>query len=294
MLVIDDLHELDSSEEVRCLEHLLARMPPHLRVVLTSREEPQLGLHRLRLTGELTEIRAPDLRFSPEETRELFGERDRALGGGAGLLHERTEGWAAGLRLAAMSLAGPGPRAVREISQAASARSRATWWPRYSTASRRRSELLRTSILDRVSGPLADLLTGGSGSERILHGLEEANAFVTSLDPALLVSSSACSPTSCGWSCDAPTPRASTPCGRPPPGTRNTGIQWRRFVTPRRPRIGGTPRLLTDSYISLFLDGRRATVRGLLADFPPEAATTDPELAIALRAPGCSHADRKR
>ena len=84
VLVIDDLHELDSSEGLRCLEHFLARMPPQLRVVLTSREEPQLGLHRLRLAGELTEIRAPDLRFSPEETRAVRGERDRALGRGAG------------------------------------------------------------------------------------------------------------------------------------------------------------------------------------------------------------------
>ena len=107
-----------------------------------------------------------------------------------------------------------------------------------------RELLLRTSILDRVSGPLADLLTGGSGSERILHGLEEANAFVTSLDPAR------------SWfryhrlfadllrlELRRTDPASINPCtGRPPPGTPNTGIQWRQFVTPRQPRIGGTPR----------------------------------------------------
>ena len=138
-----------------------------------------------------------------------------------------------------------------------------------------RELLLRTSILDRVSGPLADLLTGGSGSERILHGLEEANAFVTSLDPAR------------SWfryhrlfadflrlELRRTDPASINPMHRKAAAWyAGHGHQWRRFVTPRRPRIGGTLRLLTDSYISLFLDGRRATVRGLLADFM-EAATT--------------------
>ena len=253
-------------------------MPPHLRVVLTSREEPQLGLHRLRLAGELTEIRAPDLRFSPEETRELFEGSGTALSEEAlVLLHERTEGWAAGLRLAAMSLTDhPDPERFVRISQAASARSRATWWPRLDRQPAEvRELLLRTSILDRVSGPLADLLTGGSGSERILHGLEEANAFVTSLDPAR------------SWfryhrlfadflrlELRRTDPASINPCtgaaawyaghGHPVEAIRHAQAaeDWRH-----------APRLLTDSYISLFLDGRRATVRGLL-DFPPEAATT--------------------
>ena len=81
----------------------LGRLPANLRVVLTSREEPQLGLHRLRLTGELTEIRGTDLRFSHEETRELLEASGIAVSDEAvALLHERTEGWAAGLRLAAI------------------------------------------------------------------------------------------------------------------------------------------------------------------------------------------------
>src|SRR4029453_2300975 len=72
VLVIDDLHELRSEEAQKLLELFLASMPPKVLAVLTTREDPRLGLHRLRLTGELTEIRAPDLRFSVDETREVL------------------------------------------------------------------------------------------------------------------------------------------------------------------------------------------------------------------------------
>ena len=71
-LVIDDLHELDSEDALAWLEMLLARLPAQLRVVLATREEPALGLHRLRLAGELTELRGPELRFSLDDTRALF------------------------------------------------------------------------------------------------------------------------------------------------------------------------------------------------------------------------------
>ena len=71
-VVIDDLHELDSEDALAWLETLLARLPAQLRVVLATREEPALGLHRLRLAGQLTELRGPELRFSLDETRALF------------------------------------------------------------------------------------------------------------------------------------------------------------------------------------------------------------------------------
>src|SRR6201995_4042300 len=106
-LVVDDVHELGSAEALRQLELLLMRAPPELRFVLATRDDVRLGLHPLRLEGELAEIRAPDLRFSLGEARELFegagvGLPERAVV----LLYERTEGWAAGLRLAGVSLAG--------------------------------------------------------------------------------------------------------------------------------------------------------------------------------------------
>jgi LuxR family maltose regulon positive regulatory protein len=106
-LVIDDLHALDSAEALRQLELLLMRAPTALRFVLASRRSLRLGLHRLRLDGQLTEIRAASLRFSRDEARALLEAAGVRLSESAlAVLHERTEGWAAGLRLAALSLTG--------------------------------------------------------------------------------------------------------------------------------------------------------------------------------------------
>jgi LuxR family maltose regulon positive regulatory protein len=187
-LVIDDLHELGSAEARQQLELLVMRAPAELRFVLASRHDMRLGLHRLRLEGELTEIRADDLRFSPADAGALFAAAGVELAGPAlALLVDRTEGWAAGLRLAALSLAGHADPERFAAEFSGSERTVAEYLlaevlERQSEESRRL--LLRTSILDRVNGELADLLTGGSGGERVLQDLEEANAFVVSLDAA--------------------------------------------------------------------------------------------------------------
>src|SRR6185437_6621789 len=169
------------------LTRLLTNLPPHVHAVLATRRDLRLGLHQLRLAGELAEIRAEDLRFSEREARELLDASGIALSAaGVALLHRRTEGWAAGLRLAVISLAGhPDPeRFVAEFS--GSERTVAE----YLVAEMLERQpgkvqqlLLRTSLLDRVNGELADRLTGHPGSERILLSLEDANAFVVSLDP---------------------------------------------------------------------------------------------------------------
>jgi LuxR family transcriptional regulator, maltose regulon positive regulatory protein len=187
-LVVDDLQELGSDQARRQLELLLMRAPDELRFVLATRHDVQLGLHRLRLEGELAEIRADDLRFSLTEASALFAAAgveltDRALA----LLVDRTEGWAAGLRLAALSLAGhPDPeRFAAEFSgteRTVAEYLLAEVLERQSPEVRRL--LLHTSVLQEVSGELADLLTGESGGERVLQDLEEANAFVVSLDAA--------------------------------------------------------------------------------------------------------------
>src|ERR1700744_3947767 len=185
-LVIDDVHELRPAEALSQLELLGMRAPAELRFVLVTRHDLRLGLHRLRLEGELTEIRAADLRFTLKEARALFEAAGIPLSGSAlGSLYQRTEGWAAGLRLAALSLAGhPDPdRFAAEFS--GSERTVAEYL--LTEVLERQSEpvrrlLLRTSVLERVNGELADLLTGASGGERVLHQLEQAGAFVSALD----------------------------------------------------------------------------------------------------------------
>ncbi|HEY3607169.1 MAG TPA: LuxR C-terminal-related transcriptional regulator [Pseudonocardiaceae bacterium] len=186
-LVVDDLHELRSPETFPLLTSLLTNLPPNARAILTTRHDVPLRLHQLRLAGELVEIRAADLRFTERETRALLDASDIALSdSGVALLHQRTEGWAAGLRLAALSLAGhvDPERFVAEFS--GSHRTVAEYLIA-EMLERRPADvqelLLCTSLLDRVNGELADLLTGRAGSEQVLLGLEDANAFVVSLDP---------------------------------------------------------------------------------------------------------------
>jgi LuxR family maltose regulon positive regulatory protein len=187
-LIIDDLHELTSPEALGQLTRLLEKLPAHVHAILATRRSLPLRLHRLRLAGDLAEIRTADLRFSERETREFLETSGIALSEtGAAKLHQRTEGWAAGLRLAVISLAGsPDPeRFVAEFS--GSSRTVAEYLLGEmldSQPAEVQQLLLRTSLLDRVNGELADLLTGQPGSEGILLDLEDANAFVVSLDPA--------------------------------------------------------------------------------------------------------------
>ena len=290
-LVVDDVHELGSAEARRQLELLLLRGPEELRVVLATRQGVRLGLHRLRLEGELTEIRGGDLRFSLAEARELFGAAGVELPDPAlGMLYGRTEGWAAGLRLAALSLAGredPG-RFAAEFS--GSERTVAEYL--VAEVLERQSErvrrlLLVTSVLDRVNGELADLLAGGSGGERVLQELEEANAFVVSLDAArswfryhrlfadlLRLELRRAAPgevaglhrAAAGWLADH---------GFPVEAIRHAQAagDWEMAV-----------RLLAGHWPGLLLDGQAGTAHELLAGFPAGVAAADAELAALAAA----------
>jgi LuxR family maltose regulon positive regulatory protein len=186
-LVIEDLHDLNSPVTLGELSYLLANLPQRSHAILTTRRDLPLRLHQLRLTGELAEIRMADLRFTEQEARELLVASGVGISAaGVALLHWRTEGWAAGLRLAALSLAGHADpeRFVAEFSgsdRTVAEYLLAEMLERQPADVQRL--LLRTCVLDRVNGELADLLTGSTGSERILLDLEDANAFVVSLDP---------------------------------------------------------------------------------------------------------------
>jgi LuxR family maltose regulon positive regulatory protein len=289
-LVIDDLHELTSPEALAQLTRLLANLPPQAHAILTTRHDMRLGLHQLRLAGELAEIRGADLRFSERETRELLNASGVALSAaGVALLHQRTEGWAAGLRLAAISLAGhPDPeRFVTEFS--GSDRTVAE----YLLAEMLERQppdvqdlLLRTSLLDRVNGELADLLTGRPGSEQILLSLEEANAFVVSLDPGRT------------WfryhHLFADLLRLELRRRLPAeiPALHGRAAGWFTQHGHVAEAIGHTEaagdwaeaaRLLADHSFSLTLDGRAQTMQALLWAFPPGADHS--ELAV-VRAMG--------
>jgi LuxR family maltose regulon positive regulatory protein len=287
VLVIDDLHELASPEALGQLSRLLTSLPPQVHAVLATRRDLRLRLHQLRLAGELAEIRAADLRFSERETRELLEASGIALSeAGTTLLHQRTEGWAAGLRLAAISLGGH-PDPERFVAEFSGSDRTVAEYLLTEMLERQPADvqdmLLRTCLLDRVNGDLADLLTGRSGSERILLDLEDANAFVLSLDPertwfryhhlfADLLRLEL---------------RRTLPEGVPALHRRAAGwlIQHGQAVDAiRHTQAAGdwlaAARLLADHSFSLMLDGQTQTIRALLRAFPPGAHADHPELAL--------------
>ncbi len=291
-LVIDDAHLMDPGEVLPQLELLLLRAPQQLRFVLATRHDLRLGLHRLRLAGELTEVRAADLRFSLAEARALFAAAGLNLAPEAlARLHGRTEGWAAGLRLAALSLPGhPDPQRFAEefsgTERTVAEYLMAEVLDRQSAEVRRL--LLRTSVLDRVSGPLADTLTGRPGGERILQDLEQAGAFVVSLDahrswfryhrlfadmlqlelrrtePA---EQAALHGAAAGWLAGH---------GYPVEAVRQaqTAENWELAT-----------QLLSDNWLDLYLSGRGGTLAELLAGFPARVVAASPELT-AVQAAG--------
>jgi LuxR family maltose regulon positive regulatory protein len=289
-LVFDDLHELCSDDVFRQLELWLMRAPAVLRFVLVSRRELRLGLHRLRLEGELTEIRAGDLRFSLDESRALFESAGVQLSeSGVALLAERTEGWAAGLRLAALSLAGHHDPERFAAAFAGSERTVAEYLvaevlDRQPEQVRRL--LLRTSVLERVSGPLADWLTGGSDGQRVLQELEEAGAFVVSLDARR------------SWFryhplfADLLQLELRRTAADELPALHRAAGEWFSEHGHAVEAIRHTQaaedwtlacRLLSDNWFGLILSGQRATAHQLLAGFPLSAVASDAELS-ALRA----------
>jgi hypothetical protein len=219
-LVVDDVHEL-GPEALRQLELLMLRAPPGLRFVLATRHDVRLGLHRLRLEGGLAEIREPDLRFTPAEARELFDAAGVDLPDPA-LLVERTEGWAAGLRLAALSLAGhPDPgRFAEEFSgteRTVAEYLLAEVLDRQSEPVRRL--LLCTSVLDRVNGELADLLTGGAAASGCCRtSSRRTRSWSRWTRRGRGSATTTCLPTCCGWSCAAPSRTRSLGCTGPPSG----------------------------------------------------------------------------
>ena len=186
-LVFDDYHLISSQEVLRSVAFLVEHLPRNARLALTARADPELPLARLRARGELLEIRADDLRFTEAETTALLnGTLGLALEpADIAALQQRTEGWAAGLYLAALSLRGrPEPSAFirafagddRQIVDYLLAE------VLDGLPAETRSFLLRTSVLDRLSGPLCDAMVGGDTAQRTLEEMERSNLFLVRLD----------------------------------------------------------------------------------------------------------------
>jgi LuxR family maltose regulon positive regulatory protein len=187
VVVLDDLHELTEPRVLQGIEFLVRHAPPQLRLVVSTRADPPLPLQRLQLSGRLTQLRGADLAFTVAEVAELLAEYDYRPGlsdDDVAVLQSRTEGWAAGLRLAAVSMQHqPDPhRYVMEL--AGDDRSLAGYLVSEvldQQPAELRSFLVRTCVVDELSGELADALTGRDDGERILARLERANAFVVAL-----------------------------------------------------------------------------------------------------------------
>ncbi|MFG1814183.1 LuxR C-terminal-related transcriptional regulator [Kribbella sp. NPDC049174] len=187
VLVLDDYHHIDAREIQDGMAFLLDRVPPNLRVVIAGRADPLLPLARLRARGELVEIRAADLRFTPAEAatylNEMMGLQLTARDVAA--LDERTEGWIAALQLAALSMQGRDDVTAFIDGFAGTDRFVVDYLVEEVVArqpSDIQSFLLQTSVLDRLSGSLCDALTGQVDGKAALAALERGNLFLVPLD----------------------------------------------------------------------------------------------------------------
>ena len=187
VLVLDDYHLVETPEVHDGMTFLLEHQPPQLHVVVSTRVDPPLPMARMRARGRLVEVRAADLRFTSEEAAAyLNGPMDLGLSDDdVAALEGRTEGWIAALQMAALSLqgredasafiagfAGDDRYVVDYLAEEVLARQPAEV----------RQFLLETSVLERLTGPLCDAVTGRHGGKATLVALERANLFLVPLD----------------------------------------------------------------------------------------------------------------
>jgi LuxR family transcriptional regulator, maltose regulon positive regulatory protein len=190
VLILDDYHLIDAEPVHGSLSFLLEHLPPVLQVVLASRSDPPLPLGRLRARGQLAELRAAELRFTADEAAALLQQVAEGAGrvlssADVAALTARTEGWAAGLQLAGLSLRGQEDPAAFMAAFSGSHR----YVLDYLTGEvlehldeQVRDFLLETSVLERLSGELCDAVTGRTGGQALLERVEQAGLFLVPLD----------------------------------------------------------------------------------------------------------------
>jgi LuxR family maltose regulon positive regulatory protein len=189
ILVLDDYHLLDSKAVDAALTFLVEHQPPQLRLIIATREDPPLPLARLRVRGQLTELRAADLRFTPAEAAEFLNQM-MGLNLSAediAALEARTEGWIAGLQLAALSMQGHASRDTASFIKSFTGSNHFVLDYLIEEVLGQQSEsvqtfLLRTSILDRMCGSLCDAVLDSPAGQETLEYLERANLFIVPLD----------------------------------------------------------------------------------------------------------------
>lgn len=187
ILVLDDYHVIESSQVDDVLTFLLENLPPQMHLVIATRDDPQLPLARLRARSQLIELRAADLRFSSSEAAEFLNQ---VMGLDLSAeditaLETRTEGWIAGLQLAAISLRGH--KDATSLIKSFTGSHRFVLDYLIEEVLQQQSEsvqtfLLQTAVLDRLTGSLCDALTGQDNGRATLEMLEHANLFIVPLD----------------------------------------------------------------------------------------------------------------
>ena len=186
-LVLDDYHVVTSTAVNGALIFLLENLPPNLHLIISTRSDPPIPIARLRSRGQVVEVRADDLRFTPDEAATFLGQTmGLALSPEqVAALDERTEGWIAGLQMAALSMRGR--EDVDGFIRGFAGTNRFILDFLVEEVLAREPEdvqafLLQTAILTRLTGPLCDAVTGRSGGQEMLEGLERRNLFVVPLD----------------------------------------------------------------------------------------------------------------
>ncbi len=187
IFILDDYHLIEAQPIHDLLPFLLEHLPPQMHLVIATREDPHLPLARLRATDQLTELRATDLRFTSSEAAEFLNQ---VMGLGLSAeditaLETRTEGWIAGLQLAAISL--QGKEDTTKIIKSFSGSHRLVLDYLFEEVLEQQPEsvqifLLQTAILDRLTGSLCDAITGQENGQETLETLEQANLFIVPLD----------------------------------------------------------------------------------------------------------------
>jgi ATP/maltotriose-dependent transcriptional regulator MalT len=289
LLVLDDYDRIAAQPVHASLAFLLEQRPPELHLVLMSRADPPLPLARLRARGQLAELRAAELRFTGEEAAALL--RD-AVGadlddGAVAALATRTEGWAAGLQLAALSLRGRSDVAGFVATFSGSHRYVLDYLAEEVLAGQPepvRRFLLETSVLDRLSGPLCDEVTGRTDGQEMLELVERANLFLVPLDEVRV-----------WWRYHhlfADLLRARLQQEQPDrPGQLHAAAgRWHEehglIDDAVRHAVGAgdharAARLIEEHFDAAFLPGESATIRRWFSTLPVEVVSSRPRLSLA-------------